>query len=682
MLLIFKKYSIVFYVSIIVSLVCFQKGYAQLAPNPYAGAVYYYDFGQGNADPNYVGPPIPAYMTPYQYSTDLCPAEGYYTIASHDNPGSCYNNSWVPMSTDHTPNGEGHGMGMIFKADPNLPTNIIFEDTVTRNFCPNQTYEFSAAILNLINKTYCPNSFQIPIFRVQVELDDGTILAQKAYQVPSYYPDPPFNPPWWKSPGYSVDFIVPANANKLVVKVIENSVYTDCADAFALDDVAITVSGPPVSIQFANEPNTLIKSVCFQQNAQISMSGTMPSFYPDPAFQWQQSTDSGKIWTDIPGATQATYSANFSTPDTFFFRLTGSDASMIANPNCRVVSNNIEVNVDGLPSGYTINNNSPVCSGHDIQFNISGDESSYIWTGPNGFYDNSAYPHIYHSKLADSGTYYVQIFSQGGCEKTDSFHITVIGTDVYATPADTSICAGNMVQLNANAGIKYEWQPAENLNSATIQNPVAVPGSTTRYVVTVYDQSGCSDTAGALVRVKNIIAVKAMISGSDYLCPRFDSAFFKDISSGVIEKWLWDFGNGNTDTIADPQAQYYSSLGGQTSFTIKLTVSDSTGCTDSATHLISVVPNCYIAVPSAFTPNGDGKNDYLYPLNTYKATNIIFRVFNRYGQLMFTGRSMTDKWDGTSGGTMQPAGTYVWMLEYEDEKNERIELKGTTVLIR
>ena len=321
---------------IIVSLACLKKTSAQLAPNPYAGAVYYYDFGQGDQNPATIGPSLPANMTQYKYSTDACPDIGSYTIARHTSTSGCYNNSWVQIVTDHTPNGIGLGMGMIFKTDTHLP--IVFEDTVAKAFCPNQPYEFSAAILNLINKNYCTGSTDKPIFRLQVESDDGTIIALKEYEVPSYYPDPPYDPPWWKSAGYSVDFNMPANVNRLVIKVMVSSSYANCADAFALDDIAITTVGPPVSIQFDNvPPTTLIESACFQQNKQISMSGTMSSFYPNPALQWQQSTDTGKAWTDIPGATQNTYSAFFLTPDTFFFRLTGSDASLIANPNCRVV---------------------------------------------------------------------------------------------------------------------------------------------------------------------------------------------------------------------------------------------------------------------------------------------------------------------------------------------------------
>ena len=96
-----------------------------------------------------------------------------------------------------------------------------------------------------------------------------------------------------------------------------------------------------------------------------------------------------------------------------------------------------------------------------------------------------------------------------------------------------------------------------------------------------------------------------------------------------------------------------------------------------------MAPNCYISVPSAFTPNGDGLNDYLYPLNAYKATDLIFRVYNRYGQVIFETKDWTMKWDGTYKNQPQASGTYVWTLEFtEPISHKRIAQKGTTVLIR
>jgi len=98
--------------------------------------------------------------------------------------------------------------------------------------------------------------------------------------------------------------------------------------------------------------------------------------------------------------------------------------------------------------------------------------------------------------------------------------------------------------------------------------------------------------------------------------------------------------------------------------------------------VLKVINNCFIAVPTAFTPNGDGSNDYLYPLNAYKATNLSFRVYNRNGQLVFETKDWTRKWNGTIKGNPQPVGAYVWMLDYTDAAGKKVSLKGTTALIR
>ena len=110
---------------------------------------------------------------------------------------------------------------------------------------------------------------------------------------------------------------------------------------------------------------------------------------------------------------------------------------------------------------------------------------------------------------------------------------------------------------------------------------------------------------------------------------------------------------------------------------------DNTGCYDTASEKITKLQSCSIAVPNAFTPNGDGKNDYLYPINGDLTSSLEFQVYNRYGQLVFETRDWSKKWDGTIGGKPQPTGTYVWMLHYtESASGKSFFLRGTSVLIR
>jgi gliding motility-associated-like protein len=190
----------------------------------------------------------------------------------------------------------------------------------------------------------------------------------------------------------------------------------------------------------------------------------------------------------------------------------------------------------------------------------------------------------------------------------------------------------------------------------------------------------CSDTSTAVIPLNN--ALKAGILGPDEICPK-DVANFQDSSTGNIVGWTWDFGDGSGSNQQNPPAHNYPNTLRETIYTVSLTVQNNLGCLDTAVKKMIRLQSCYITVPNAFTPNGDGKNDYLYPLNAYKARDLLFRVFNRYGQLVFETRDWTRKWDGTLNGKPQDSGSYVWMLEYTDgDSGKRFFLKGTSVLIR
>jgi len=525
----------------------------------------------------------------------------------------------------------------------------------------------------------CPSGPDYPVFELRIEDGSGNLIKKDTTSPLVSYAAPPLMGYKFTEQGFN--FIMPAGITNMIFKVTLLSHYCECAEDFAIDDIQLRPLGPDAKIIFDNEPSTtIVKSVCFQDNRTVSLTGTVENYYTNTALQWQQSTDKGATWTDITGAMALSYARVFSVPDTFLFRLTAAEAVNVSNPNCRVASNTLRVEVDGLPSGYTITSNSPVCAGHDLVFHGAG-AASYIWNGPNGFYDNIPYPHIFFSSLADSGWYYVDIYSLGGCVKRDSTHATVIGTNVHAGP-DTAICKGDYVKLEASPGISYSWTPAAGLSAVNVRTPRAKPQVTTIYTVEVTDNAGCSDTAHVEVRVLNKTELRAGISGTDYLCRVYDSASFKDISTGNVISRNWNFGNGQTAATIQPPVQYYSIPANDDNYIVRLAVADTSGCTDTAYHLLRVLDNCYIAVPTAFTPNGDGLNDYLYPANAYKATNLLFMVFNRNGRVVFESRDWSGKWDGKVKGIPQASDVYVWMLEYNDPSGKRISLKGTSLLIR
>ena len=89
-----------------------------------------------------------------------------------------------------------------------------------------------------------------------------------------------------------------------------------------------------------------------------------------------------------------------------------------------------------------------------------------------------------------------------------------------------------------------------------------------------------------------------------------------------------------------------------------------------------------ILVPTGFSPNGDGINDIFRPIPIGMRSLDVFRVYNRWGQMLYAGTDPNGGWDGKFGGSVQEPGTYVWYAEGIDYKNTRIKKKGYVVLIR
>jgi gliding motility-associated-like protein len=235
---------------------------------------------------------------------------------------------------------------------------------------------------------------------------------------------------------------------------------------------------------------------------------------------------------------------------------------------------------------------------------------------------------------------------------------------------------------NAYGGTtQWQWNIDDALVS-TIQNPVIISKDFGPHNIQLAVSNGiCSDTArSTFVFADN--TVKASFASADTLCPT-DTLHFTDKSTANTISWQWNFGNGVTSTLQFPAAQTYPLTGRRSNYTARLIVRNTLNCADTTYKIFTVLASCYVAVPTAFTPNGDGLNDYLYPLNAFKSDNLVFRVFNRYGQIIFETKDWTKKWDGRVNSQPQPSGTYVWTLDYTNRDNgQKVSLKGTTVLIR
>ena len=140
-----------------------------------------------------------------------------------------------------------------------------------------------------------------------------------------------------------------------------------------------------------------------------------------------------------------------------------------------------------------------------------------------------------------------------------------------------------------------------------------------------------------------------------------------------FDKYSWNTGETSSSMMVSQPGIY------------SLTVTDNNTC--AGTDTINVNPKACaegIFVPNAFTPNGDGHNDLLRPinLNNEPVTQFRFAIYDRWGQRIFESRNPSSGWDGTMQGTEQPTGTYVWQLEYQFPGAALSVHSGTVVLFR
>ncbi|MFN2440178.1 MAG: gliding motility-associated C-terminal domain-containing protein, partial [Chitinophagaceae bacterium] len=121
--------------------------------------------------------------------------------------------------------------------------------------------------------------------------------------------------------------------------------------------------------------------------------------------------------------------------------------------------------------------------------------------------------------------------------------------------------------------------------------------------------------------------------------------------------------------------------------TYTITVKDEAGCSAEASVTIKKIDCIPISetrvfVPMAFTPNKNGKNDHLQPylLNIRELT--YFKIYNRWGQLVFSTTEIGKGWDGNINGIQQPEETYTWILKCIDIDGKLIKQSGRSILIR
>lgn len=344
-------------------------------------------------------------------------------------------------------------------------------------------------------------------------------------------------------------------------------------------------------------------------------------------------------------------------------------ATLTSAPGC--------VNIDSVfvdvRSFVTLNAgpDTTVCLTDSVRFNINSDGLRFTWTPTVGMNN----PTLKNPTVRPTGTTTYSVTGNiGKCATTDNIVVRTVPYPTVFTQGDTTICYDDTAQIFASGGSRYVWTPANSLSASDIPNPLAYPLLTTVYRVAVFDNLGCPKPSFDSVRV-NVIPPIPAFAGNDTAIVLGQPLQLR-ATGGSVYNWSPPTGLSNPN-IGNPVATLSNDI------TYSVRVSIPIGCFAYDTINVKVFfTDPDIFVPTAFTPNGDGKNDKLKPIPVGVQSMDYFRVYNRYGQQVFNTTVIGEGWDGKINGTEQGTNTYTWYVQGTDYLGKRIFKKGTSTLIR
>lgn len=367
---------------------------AQLCNGSLGDAVVNITFGTGGGS-GYV--PTNAYT----YTSSSCPNDGFYTITNYTS--GCFGNAWHTITTDHT----GNGAFMLVNAS--YEPGDFFVTTVN-NLCPNTTYQFSAWIMNVLNKSGIR-----PNITFSIEAVDGTVLGQ--YSTGDIAET---SQPTWLQ--YGLFFTTPANNADITLRMTNNAPGGNGND-LALDDITFRPCGPAIISTIQNNRDTV--DICEGNTNIYTFNASVSSGFSMPVYQWQLSTDKGVTWQDIAGANSLSYVRMATTTGDYWYRLAVTEQTSVGILSCRVASNAVVINMHNNPvvdagSDRILIAGTPVI----LQGSVTGDLPEYYWN-PSSYLDNDSALTPAASPPADFN-YSLLATSEYGCKNNDAMQVKVV----------------------------------------------------------------------------------------------------------------------------------------------------------------------------------------------------------------------------------------------------------------
>jgi len=584
------------------------------------------DFGSGT--PN-IPTEDPGIAPGYSYLRGGPPQDGQYVITNNTGAWPGNYGTWLDIRDNSS---DPNGYMMVVNAD--FTPGLFYDQTVT-GLCENTLYEFSADVINMIRRGVTghikPNvSFLID---EEEEFTTGEIPQDED----------------WHNYGFT---FTTAPGQTSVQLSLRNNAPGGTGNDLALDNISFRACGPEALILPVE-----IANIC-EDGDPVDLDATVNGDqYTMPAFQWQESFDQGRTWSDIPDADTPVYThAELSSGFYYYRYLLANGETNLENPKCRVISNDKIVYV--VPKFYTVNDT--ICEG----LTYEQDGNSYT----------------------TSGTYVDTLLSSIGCDSIVTLNLAVlpdanISADIEVVNPSCHDTQDGVINVETvNGGVRpYTFSltgrpPSTNGSfSALAEGP---------YTLSIHDRYGCSFQEELAVQSPEEFFVNL---GPDRSLTLGDAIQIQPQTNYPISTFSWDPPDV-IDCFDDCLGQEWLPLQTQT---LRLEATSERGCMASDEIRVTVDKQRRVYIPNAFSPNGDGINDEFFISADVPNVQGIRRlaVFDRWGNLLFEQTELAPNdpetgWDGKVLGQEIGEGVYVFFAEIVFLDGKVITYSGDLSLLR
>ena len=368
------------------------------------------------------------------------------------------------------------------------------------------------------------------------------------------------------------------------------------------------------------------------------------------------------------------------TDSTFFVYQPGDYAINVTNSWGCSRNDTISIVVHDLPNGnLQTPASTTICQGSDLLLTATGG-THYQWFingNPIAGANNATY-------LATTpGVYLVDIFNAEGCHIAAASPVTLHSIErphaqfiLENSCVNIPVQCNNLSQVGNSGNVTYSWF-ADGALFSNIEQPAysfSIPGN--HQIQLVIHTTACPQLTDTAFQSFNIVTNPGGIRYMPVDVVKYRNQQLDARNFGTV--YQWSPGNGlNVTTRRNPVFNYDRDM----EYLIRLT--DQFGCPVTDTQLVRVFGKGDIYVPNAFTPDRSGNaNDYMYPILVGMIELRYFRIFDRWGRMMFETSRARPGWNGIFNGKPQPMDTYTWTVEAVDIDGRVITRSGNCVLIR